>query len=76
MNDHALYTVFDTSCSYRVPPNVVFEVDDVEAEWPDREPYDFFHSQYMCGSIEDWQKLFEQAYRSIYHLQAEKRDSY
>lgn len=46
-----------------VPPNVVFEVDDAEAEWPDRKPFDFIHSRYMCGSIQDWPKLFEQAYK-------------
>ncbi|KAL1987597.1 hypothetical protein VTN96DRAFT_3197 [Rasamsonia emersonii] len=46
-----------------VPPNVVFEVDDVEAEWPDRKPFDFIHSRYMCGSIQDWPRLFQQAYK-------------
>ncbi|GAM33557.1 hypothetical protein TCE0_011r00535 [Talaromyces pinophilus] len=46
----------------RVPPNVQFEVDDVEAEWPERPPFDLIHSRYMCGSISDWPRLFEQAY--------------
>ncbi|RAK94968.1 S-adenosyl-L-methionine-dependent methyltransferase [Aspergillus ibericus CBS 121593] len=45
-----------------VPPNVVFEVDDVEAEWPPREQFDLIHARYMCGSIKDWPKLFRQAY--------------
>ncbi|KAL2824230.1 S-adenosyl-L-methionine-dependent methyltransferase [Aspergillus cavernicola] len=45
-----------------VPPNVVFEVDDAEAEWPDRQPFDFIHSRYMCGSIQDWPRLLQQAY--------------
>ena len=61
--------------SHRVPPNVLFEVDDVEAEWPDREPFDFIHSRYMCGSIEDWQKLLGQAFRSVYHLQQGKKNN-
>ncbi|KAL4865263.1 hypothetical protein BDV12DRAFT_174885 [Aspergillus spectabilis] len=45
-----------------VPPNVIFEIDDVEAEWPNRPPFDFIHSRYMCGSIQDWPRLFQQAY--------------
>ncbi|PYI06966.1 S-adenosyl-L-methionine-dependent methyltransferase [Aspergillus sclerotiicarbonarius CBS 121057] len=45
-----------------VPPNVVFEVDDVEEEWPPRQPFDLIHVRYMCGSIQDWPKLFQQAY--------------
>ncbi|PYI08362.1 methyltransferase domain-containing protein [Aspergillus sclerotiicarbonarius CBS 121057] len=45
-----------------VPPNVVFEVDDIEAEWPPRQPFDLIHARYLCGSIQDWPKLFQQAY--------------
>lgn len=51
--------------SGRVPPNIIFEVDDVESEWPDRKPFDFIHSRYMCGSIVDWPKLFRQAYKYV-----------
>ncbi|KAL4746817.1 S-adenosyl-L-methionine-dependent methyltransferase [Aspergillus terricola var. indicus] len=49
----------------RVPPNVIFEVDDVESEWPPRAPFDFIHSRYMCGSIEDWPRLAQQAYSQL-----------
>ncbi|KAL4780292.1 S-adenosyl-L-methionine-dependent methyltransferase [Aspergillus varians] len=48
-----------------VPPNVVFEVDDAEAEWPGRKPFDFIHSRYMCGSIQDWPRLAQQAYDQL-----------
>ncbi|KAL4989597.1 S-adenosyl-L-methionine-dependent methyltransferase [Aspergillus falconensis] len=48
-----------------VPPNVIFEVDDVESEWPPRRPFDFIHSRYMCGSIEDWPRLAQQAYSQL-----------
>ncbi|KAL4776642.1 S-adenosyl-L-methionine-dependent methyltransferase [Aspergillus nidulans var. acristatus] len=48
-----------------VPPNVIFEVDDVESEWPPRAPFDFIHSRYMCGSIEDWPRLAQQAYNQL-----------
>ncbi|KAL4938064.1 hypothetical protein BDV06DRAFT_215403 [Aspergillus oleicola] len=48
-----------------VPPNVVFEVDDCEADWPSRPPFDFIHSRYMCGSIENWPRLAQQAYSQL-----------
>ncbi|KAF2455558.1 S-adenosyl-L-methionine-dependent methyltransferase [Lineolata rhizophorae] len=40
-----------------VPPNVHFEVDDVESPWPPRSPFDFIHVRYMAGSIMDWPKF-------------------
>ncbi|KAL4790937.1 S-adenosyl-L-methionine-dependent methyltransferase [Aspergillus venezuelensis] len=48
-----------------VPPNVIFEVDDAEAEWPQRPAFDFIHSRYMCGSIENWPRLASQAYSQL-----------
>lgn len=54
-----------TTDTTRVPPNVVFEVDDVEAEWPERAPFDFIHSRYMCGSIVDWPRLAKQAFDQL-----------
>ncbi|KAF4314539.1 Methyltransferase type 11 [Botryosphaeria dothidea] len=49
-----------------VPPNVIFEVDDVEAEWPDgRAPFDLVHARYMAGSIKDWPGLLRNCYDSL-----------
>ncbi|PWY88163.1 S-adenosyl-L-methionine-dependent methyltransferase [Aspergillus heteromorphus CBS 117.55] len=48
-----------------VPPNVCFEVDDVEVSWPPRKPFDFIHARYMGGSIGDWPGLFKQAYEQL-----------
>lgn len=45
-----------------VPPNVCFEVDDVESDWPVRDPFDLVHVRYMAGSIADWPRLFRQAF--------------
>ncbi|KXT03448.1 hypothetical protein AC578_1636 [Pseudocercospora eumusae] len=45
-----------------VPPNLTFEVDDVESDWPPRPPFDLIHSRYMAGSIADWPRLMQQAY--------------
>ncbi|TDZ15455.1 Secondary metabolism regulator LAE1 [Colletotrichum orbiculare MAFF 240422] len=49
-----------------VPPNVRFEVDDVEAEWvhpPDH--FDYIHSRHTVMAIKDWPRLLQ---RSMEHL--------
>ncbi|CZR67798.1 related to methyltransferase [Phialocephala subalpina] len=45
-----------------VPPNVQFEVDDVEAEWTFRTPFDLIHVRFLACSIIDWPKLAKQCY--------------
>ncbi|KAL9599941.1 MAG: hypothetical protein Q9219_003503 [cf. Caloplaca sp. 3 TL-2023] len=46
-----------------VPPNCVFEVDNVTAEWTFRKnSFDFIHSREMFGSIADWDEYFRQCY--------------
>ena len=45
-----------------VPPNVVFEVEDVENDWTWRHPFDFIHCRYMPACIADFKKLVKQAY--------------
>lgn len=49
-----------------VPPNVEFQIDDVEQEWSFQE--DFFnliHWRLMLASISDYPALFEKAFRHI-----------
>jgi SAM-dependent methyltransferase len=46
-----------------VPPNVKFEVDDVENEWVYGSKFDFIHSRYLAGAIKDWPKLMSQAFK-------------
>ncbi|KAJ6258203.1 hypothetical protein Dda_7122 [Drechslerella dactyloides] len=49
-----------------VPPNVSFEVDDVEKEWAYGEnTFDLIYSRYMLGAIADWPKLVHQAYNTL-----------
>ncbi|KAH7058598.1 S-adenosyl-L-methionine-dependent methyltransferase [Macrophomina phaseolina] len=49
-----------------VPPNVSFEVDDVESEWPEhRPPFDLVHARYMAGSIQDWPALLRNCYKAL-----------
>ncbi|KAF2117101.1 S-adenosyl-L-methionine-dependent methyltransferase [Lophiotrema nucula] len=46
-----------------VPPNVKFEVDDLEDEWVYSSKFDYIHSRYLACSIRDWGKLMRQAYK-------------
>ncbi|KAK1726224.1 S-adenosyl-L-methionine-dependent methyltransferase [Colletotrichum acutatum] len=39
-----------------LPPNVDFEVDDIEEEWVFDEPFDYIHSRLMTSSIADWKE--------------------
>ncbi|PMD32988.1 S-adenosyl-L-methionine-dependent methyltransferase, partial [Hyaloscypha variabilis F] len=45
-----------------VPPNVMFEIDDVTKPWlRTRGSMDFIHIRNMVGSIRDWKALFAEA---------------
>lgn len=48
-----------------VPTNCRFLVDDVEDDWTESEPYDFIHGRTMSGSIRDWPRLYQQAFRNL-----------
>jgi hypothetical protein len=48
--------------SLRVPPNVQFEVDDIEEEWTFKTPFDLIHVRFLACSIVDWPKLAKQCY--------------
>ncbi|WDK21026.1 methyltransferase domain-containing protein [Colletotrichum graminicola] len=45
-----------------VPPNVRFEIDDVEESWTFSVPFDYIHSRGMTSSIGNWDKYLQQAY--------------
>ncbi|KAF6831274.1 methyltransferase [Colletotrichum plurivorum] len=44
-----------------VPPNVRFEIDDIESPWIDRK-YDYIFCRYMLGAVKDWPKLVQNIY--------------
>lgn len=48
-----------------VPPNVYFEVDDMEEQWLYSQPFDFIHGKFLAGSIRDWPKLMRQTYDNL-----------
>ncbi|KAF6808586.1 UMTA methyltransferase [Colletotrichum sojae] len=47
------------------PPNVKFEIDDVESPWVGHQKYDYIMCRYMAGSIQDWPKLVENIYANL-----------
>lgn len=46
----------------RVPPNVRFEIDDVEAEWTYHEKFDYIHCRFMGNAIRNWPNLVHQCF--------------
>ena len=48
-----------------VPPNVKFYIDDAEADWIYEQKFDFVHVRGMSGSINDWDRLVQQAYTHL-----------
>lgn len=45
-----------------VPPNVKFEIDDLEDEWTYSLPFDYIHSRVMTSSIGDWSVYLRKCY--------------
>lgn len=48
-----------------VPPNVKFEIDDVESPWSHATGFDFVFCRYMVGAIQDWPKLMTNVYNNL-----------
>ncbi|KAI8277918.1 hypothetical protein K4K60_006622 [Colletotrichum sp. SAR11_57] len=49
----------------RVPPNVKFEVDDVESPWV-APTYDFIYCRFMAGAIADWPRLVKNTFKNTH----------
>ncbi|OHW99237.1 UMTA methyltransferase family protein [Colletotrichum incanum] len=47
------------------PPNVKFEIDDIEEPWVGHKKYDFIFCRYMGASINDWPKLMKNIYDNL-----------
>lgn len=45
-----------------IPPNLSFEIDDLEASWTFREKFDLIHCRMMTGSFANWPKFFDRAF--------------
>jgi hypothetical protein len=47
----------------RVPPNLRFEVDDVEKPWTWTQQFDYIFVRMLVGSLASWEPFFKQAYK-------------
>jgi SAM-dependent methyltransferase len=45
-----------------VPPNVKFEVDDLEEDWTFTYKFDFIYCRMMTSSFKNWPRFFEQSF--------------
>jgi len=48
-----------------VPPNVSFEIDDLEERWTFNEKFDFIHSRLMTGSFASFPAFFAQSFDAL-----------
>ncbi|KAK1452046.1 methyltransferase domain-containing protein [Colletotrichum melonis] len=51
-------------CDY-VPPNLKFEIDDLEEEWTWSRPFNYIHSRVMTGAINDWDLYLRRCYDNL-----------
>ena len=45
-----------------VPPNVEFQIDDLEDEWTYSKPFNYIHSRMLAGSIKDWRAYLQNCF--------------
>ncbi|KAK1516462.1 methyltransferase domain-containing protein [Colletotrichum abscissum] len=50
-----------------VPPNVQFEIDDIEEPWLFSRPFDYIHSRMMTGSIRNWRQFLQNCFDNLNH---------
>jgi SAM-dependent methyltransferase len=48
-----------------IPPNLTFQVDDVEEPWTYQEKFDFIYSRMMIGSFANVPRFIEQAFNNL-----------
>ncbi|KAH7368142.1 S-adenosyl-L-methionine-dependent methyltransferase [Plectosphaerella cucumerina] len=51
--------------SAAAPPNVSFQIDDIEEPWTFEQKFDFIYCRMMTIGIADWPRLFEQSYENL-----------
>ncbi|RBQ68785.1 hypothetical protein FVER53590_08724 [Fusarium verticillioides] len=48
-----------------VPPNVEFQIDDVEEDWTFSEPFDYIYTRFMTVSLANWPRFFGQSFTNL-----------
>lgn len=46
-----------------VPPNLKFEIDDLEEDWTWSRPFSYIHSRVMTGAVNDWDIYLRKIYK-------------
>ncbi|KAF9879142.1 hypothetical protein CkaCkLH20_03375 [Colletotrichum karsti] len=47
------------------PPNVKFEIDDIEESWTFSRPFDYIHSRMMTSSLSEWKTYLQRCYDGL-----------
>jgi SAM-dependent methyltransferase len=47
------------------PPNLAFQIDDLEESWTFSEKFDFIYSRMMIGSVADFPRLYRQCFDNL-----------
>ncbi|KAH7079454.1 S-adenosyl-L-methionine-dependent methyltransferase [Paraphoma chrysanthemicola] len=50
---------------HNVPPNLNFELDDLEKDWTFSRKFDYIHSQMMIGGISNWPRYIGQCFEFL-----------
>jgi hypothetical protein len=50
---------------FSVPPNVNFQIDDVESEWTYSSKFDFIFGRMLVGSISDWPGFIQRSFECV-----------
>lgn len=58
-------SVFDPQPVSIGPPNVYFQIDDVENDWTYHDKFDFIHARGLAGAISNWPNLYCQAFKHL-----------
>ncbi|KAK7398131.1 hypothetical protein QQX98_012495 [Neonectria punicea] len=48
-----------------VPPNVEFNIDDIDEQWTYSQPFDYIHSRMMNFSIQNWPEYLRKIYSNL-----------
>ncbi|KAK1464519.1 methyltransferase domain-containing protein [Colletotrichum cuscutae] len=64
LSNPRIKTSMANDMSNRVPPNVKFEIDDVESPWVNTSKFDFIFCRYMAGALGNWPKVMRSAYEN------------
>ncbi|KAI5464953.1 S-adenosyl-L-methionine-dependent methyltransferase [Mariannaea sp. PMI_226] len=48
-----------------VPPNVTFEIDDIDEDWTYSQPFDYIHSRFMNFSVQNWTSYLEKIFKNL-----------